>query len=263
MTEASSGRCRNPAAARRTASSRLASGGALRSTTTTADSTLGFGRNTCGTYPERQAGGAIESHYHTRQAVLLGAAPGRQPLRDLSLHHHDAPLQTGRPAEEIQEYRGSDLVWQVRDQHPPVPGPELREVHTRPVPETDVDFQVFQGLCDHRPQTPVDLEPGDREPGLGQGPGERSCSDPDLERPGPGRVSGQTNDLGNDVGIGQEVLPQPLARPYPVPRQQPPDLGPRLAHSPNTEAARSLVSRATSITSMPQTWARAAPTRGT
>ena len=52
---------------------------------------------------------------HRRHAVGARARRGGQPVGDLGLHHHQAPLQRRQQREQVQEDRDRDVVGQVGD----------------------------------------------------------------------------------------------------------------------------------------------------
>ena len=75
---------------------------------------------------------------------------------------------------------------------------------------------------------------------------------------------GRRPDPVHDVGIGEEMLAQALARRQPVPVEQTKHLGASLAaHRRNTAAARVDVASATSSSAIPHTSARACPLKDT
>ena len=69
---------------------------------TTAESTLGTGRNTWGGMRNSSPGLPVQGGYHAGQAIGLGSGTRDEPFGNLSLGHHHAPPQTGRLLQELQ-----------------------------------------------------------------------------------------------------------------------------------------------------------------
>ena len=131
----------------------------------------------------------------------------------------------------------------------------------------DMDLHVLgarSGVSQDRFQPWIDLErdyPGTgRRQSICQCPGSR----PHLEDGRSGAGPALLDDLPGDVGVRQEVLAEAVRRRYTVTGEQLGDLGSGLRrHRRNTLVAFSVVIRATSTGSMPQTAARASPLRAT
>ena len=112
----------------RKTSSRLAVvlGGLRRRSATRPESTLGAGQKTLRTRAGQLDVG-VPRGLEARYAVDLASRLGREPLRDLELHHDEDPLDRREALQEGQHDRHRDVVGQVGDERRRVGARELRD----------------------------------------------------------------------------------------------------------------------------------------
>ena len=164
---------------------------------------------------DRRVDGAHQPHLAGElgedAGAAVGAAAGRgpQPVGDLTLDHH---RPGGRPSgsclDRAQDDRRRDRVGKVGDD----PGrrrlqrPEVELHRVRPV---QVDVRPRRDRRQRPLEAAVDLDRVDPARRLRQPLGQHPFAGPDLEHHVAGLEPGVADDRVEQVGVGEEVLPEP------------------------------------------------------
>ncbi len=166
----------------------------------------------------RPARRCVPRQLRARHPVRPAPGPRGEPLRDLGLHHDQAPAHRRQLGEQVQHHRHADVVRQVRDQRGrldrQVRGPHAQRVRGHDVqPVGQRGRPVGHGRGQPPGQQRVDLHGAHRAGGLEQSEGQRAESGADLEHDVVGGQVGGADDPAHGVGVVHEVLPEPLGRP--------------------------------------------------
>ena len=152
-------------------------------------------------------GGELDEHRDG--AVRLRRRLGEEPVRDLALHHHAPELDRRQSGEALGDDRRRHVVGQVGDELGR-DGLERGEVERESVAPVELDVRPRRERREVRLEGAVELDGVDVAGAVGEVAGEDTEAGPHLEHDVSLVEPREPPDHGEDVLVGEEVLPEPL-----------------------------------------------------
>ena len=144
---------------------------------------------------------------------------GRQPLSHFPLDHDEEAFDPRLLHQHAHDHRNGHVVRKVGG-HRPRTGRVQEGTPVGPERVGHLDADSVEGadrLLQRRREPPIDLDRQDGGTPFGQSPGERAEARADFQHVGVRPDPGELRDAPRQGGLDEEMLPQGLLRPDPVP----------------------------------------------